>query len=195
MWYYFMSVHAIQSIVQCWFYPYSMLSRIYVTVNAFRSLFPVKIVERECLTAVSSPLIDRSLATLSELCFAKQLAAQVDDSTIVYYASVAQACCWLGIMTQNNIFHVYEEFLWLLIGYTFYWHSKHRMVQLISLGYCGYMMFADIPMYMGRLIEQESIPTMYPLYDCQFISDLSMDEKVWRTGYFVGASRLSMFMN
>jgi hypothetical protein len=57
------------------------------------------------------------------------------------------------------------------------------------------MMCVDIPMYMGRLIEQESNSTVYNIHACQLIDDLSLDEKVWRTGYFVGASRISMWMN
>lgn len=73
MWYFLMSFHAIQSSLQCWTHSYSWLTRVYVSVNAFRALFPVNVTERLCLTTVSSPFIDRGMSTISEMCFAKQL--------------------------------------------------------------------------------------------------------------------------
>lgn len=191
MWYALMSLHAIQSVVQCWAYDYSMLSRIYVSVNAFRSLFPVRIVERECFTSISSPFMDRSLATVAELCFAKQLATHFHDDILFYYAFIAQLSCWLGMITQNNLFHVYEEYFWLLMGFTCFWNAKNRKVQWVAGAYCIYMMTVDIPMYMVRFIQQEKQPPTQDMFHCELISDLK-DEYLWRTGYFVGASRLSM---
>jgi hypothetical protein len=190
-WYWAMSVHAIQSYFQCWYYDYSLLSRIYVSINAFRSLFPVKIVERECYTDFSTPFIDRSLATISEICFAKQLSLKFRDDRIFYYACLAQVFCWTGMLTQNNLYHVYEEYLWFLIGYLCYWKATNFYIHVISFMYCCYMICIDIPMYFMRFIEQDLI-TMYDMHDCMLITELSTMEMLWRTGYFVGASRLSM---
>jgi len=193
MWYELMTAHAMQSLLQCWMYDYSWLSKVYVSVNAFRSVFPVKVVERECFTTMSSPFMDLSLATVAELCFAKQLANHLRCEAIVYYASIAQVCCWMGILTQNNLFHVYEEFLWCMIGYTCYVCTKNYFAKGIALLYCIYMIGIDIPMYMMRFVEQEDLLQDYRMHQCTLIHDLK-GEYLWRTGYFVGASRLSMMI-
>ena len=66
MWYFVMLAHSVHSVIQTWMQDHTWRTRIYVGVNAFRAIFPVKVVERECLTMVSSPLIDRTLATENE---------------------------------------------------------------------------------------------------------------------------------
>jgi len=192
MWYAFMSLHAIQSAIQVCVYPYSLCTKIYVSVNAFRSLFPVKVLESQCLTPYSSPFIDRSLATIAELCFAKQLSTHLQSNCIIHYAIAAQLFCWCAIFTHNNMFHVYEEYLWFLIGYHYYWYSKMSTQQYIAFAYCCYMFFVDIPMYLYRYVQQE--PTSVSMFECTQTSDWR-DEYIWRIGYFVGASRISMFMN
>ncbi len=77
MWYFGMLVHSVHSVIQTWMYDHTWRTRLYVGVNAFRAIFPVKVVERECLTTFSSPLIDRTLATFAELAFAEHLAASL----------------------------------------------------------------------------------------------------------------------
>jgi hypothetical protein len=193
MWHTFMSVHAIQSTLQVWYYDYSLLTKIYVSVNAFRSLFPVKVLESECLTLVSSPFIDRSLATIAELCFAQQLSTSLQDRNyIVHYALLAQLCCWTAMITHNNLFHVYEEYLWFLIGYHYYWYSTMSIQHYIAFVYCFYMFFVDIPMYFYRFVNDEMINVS--MFECTQSSDWS-DEYLWRIGYFIGASRISMYLN
>jgi len=187
-----MSIHAIQSTLQVWYYEYSLLTKIYVSVNAFRSLFPVKVLESECLTLVSSPFVDRSLATIAELCFAQQLSTNLKHTNfIVYYALFAQLCCWSAMITHNNLLHVYEEFLWFLIGYDYYWYST-SIQQYIAIIYCSYMLFIDIPMYFYRFIHQELMDVS--MFECTHTEDWS-DEYLWRIGYFIGASRISMYLN
>ena len=106
MWYFGMLAHSVHSVIQTWIYPYSWQTRIYVGVNAFRAIFPVKVVERECLTAFSSPLIDRTLATFGELAFAEHLSASLGvHSPITFYCMLAQVYCWLGTLTKNNMYH------------------------------------------------------------------------------------------
>jgi len=186
-----MSVHAIQSTLQVWYYSYSSLTKIYVSVNAFRSLFPVKVLESECLTLVSSPFIDRSLATVAELCFAKQLSTHLKDTCIFNYALLAQLFCWTAMITHNNLFHVYEEYLWFLIGYHYYWYST-SIQKYIAFVYCCYMIFVDIPMYFYRFVNDEMINVS--MFECTHTNDWS-DEYLWRIGYFIGASRISMYLN
>ena len=158
MWYFCMTFHAIQSSLQCWINQYSWLTRVYVSVNAFRSIFPVNVTERLCLTTISSPLVDRTLATVSEMCFAKQLSDSLYRPTwILFYAWAAQLCCWFAVVTQNNLFHVYEEFLWFLIGYNYYWYTPIPTARYVALLYCGYMLSVDIPMYAYRTLEHEPV--------------------------------------
>ena len=106
----------------------------------------------------------------------------------------AQVFCWIGMITRNNLFHIYEECLWFLIGYTYYWQSPKLIIRCIAFVYCCYMIFLDIPMYVYRFMDQyENSFMIYNVHDCMMVYDLS-DEYLWRTGYFVGASRLSMLM-
>ena len=196
MWYFFMSFNAVYSTWYCWTHDYSWLSTAYVSGNAFRSLFPVKVLERECMTLVSSPLIDRTVATVAEICFAKQLSDSLHTPTwIVFYAWAAQLCCWYAMLTKNNLFHVYEETLWFLIGYTYYVKTRDR-AKFIAALYCMYMATVDIPRYAYRFAEYESLPLAIGMQDahtCSISVDWA-DERVWRTGYFVGATQLSMYL-
>jgi hypothetical protein len=198
MWYFFMACHAFQSVITCWFTNPSWLAKVYVSVNAFRSLFPVKVLERQCLTNVSSPVIDRYLSTVSELCFAKQLSDSLYCPTwIMFYAISAEICCWFAVITQNNLFHVYEEYLWFLIGYSYYWATPLPFARMVAMAYCIYMLCMDIPMYAFRYLSQEVIPLsegLRTIHECTRVNDFS-DEYMWRTGYFVGGSQLSMYID
>jgi len=193
-----MFFHSIQSSIQCWIHSYSWATRVYVSVNAFRAMFPVNVTERLCLTSVSSPLIDRSMATVSELCFAQQLAKSLRQPTwILFYAWTAQLCCWVAVLTKNNLFHVYEEYFWFLIGYSYYWYTPLPFARYIALVYCVYMLTIDIPMYAYRVFMYDTVPFSEGLMDlntCTFHSAWE-EEYLWRTGYFVGGSHLSMYMD
>lgn len=198
MWFLFMSCNAIQSAIMCWFFNPSWLAKIYVSVNAFRSLSPVKVLERQCLNHVSSPFIDRALSTVSELCFAKQLSDSLYYPTwILFYAVSAEICCWFAVLTKNNLFYVYEEYLWFLIGYSYYWYSPLPVARLMAMAYCSYMLIVEIPIYATRYLYEEIIPLsegLRTIHECERITDFS-DEYMWRTGYFVGGSQLSMYID
>lgn len=198
MWYLCMIFHAVQTTVHCWLYDYSWLSRVYVTGNAIRAMFPVKVLERECMTLVSSPLTDRTVATVGEICFAKQLSDSLPTPTwIVFYAWAAQLCCWYAMLTKNNLFHAYEETLWFLIGHTYYTTTRDPNARVIAALYCIYMATVDIPRYADRFIEYEPVPLALGMKDAHLCS-LTVDwvgERVWRTGYFIGATQLSMYLN
>ena len=192
-----MLAHAVQSTIHCLLYEYSWLARVYVMGNAFRAIFQVKVLERECMTLVSSPFVDRTVATVGEMCFAKQLSDSLYTPTwILLYAWAAQLCCWYAILTKNNLFHVYEETLWFLIGYTYYKNTPNPTARTIAAIYCMYMAVVDIPRYAGRFMDYESVPLSMGIQDanqCSLTNDWS-DEWVWRTGYFVGATQLSMYI-
>jgi hypothetical protein len=197
MWYFLMIFHAVQSTVHCLLHEHDWLARVYVVGNAFRATFPVKVLERECLTLVSSPLIDRTVATVGEMCFAKQLADSLYTPTwIVFYAWAAQLCCWYAMLTKNNLFHVYEETLWFLIGYTYYTKTRDPRAKTIAALYCLYMATVDIPRYADRFMEYEPVTLtlgMQDAHQCSRSTDWA-GERVWRTGYFVGATQLSMYL-
>lgn len=198
MWYFCMTFHAIQSTIHCILQEQSWLTRVYVMVNAFRSIFPVKVTERQCFTLVSSPLIDRTLSTISELCFAKQLSDSLYTPTwILLYAWSAELCCWFAVLTKNNLFHVYEEYLWFLIGYNCAWYAPRPSMRGVAMAYCVYMMSVDIPMYAVRYLEQDPVPLVQGILDmntCTRTHDFG-DEQVWRTLYFVGGSQASIYLD
>lgn len=192
-----MSFNAVHTAWRSWTRDYSWLTTTYVSANAFRAMFPVKVLERECMTLVSSPLIDRTVATVGEICFAKQLSDSLSTpSWIVFYAWAAQLCCWYAMLTKNNLFHAYEETLWFLIGYTYYEKTRDPMAKVIAGLYCTYMMGVDVPRYVHRFMEYEPVPLtlgMKDVHQCMLAVDWA-DERVWRTGYFVGATQLSMYL-
>ena len=182
---------------------YDIYSKIYTTMNAFRSVLPRRDVERTCLfpLTISSPFVGRSLATVAELAFACQLSKRARDPFIVYCASIAQLYCWIGVLTQNNWFHICEESLWLLIGIRMYKRLKFREI----LVYCAYMMCIDIPMYCARFVEDTKshkpyLSLMYGLehsMTCVHSDNLSMwyADMIWMTGYFVVATHFSMLLS
>ena len=198
MWYFFMVANAIQMVCQTWMYDHTWRTRIYVGVNAFRAMFPVKIVERECLTAMSSPIIDRTLATIAEIAFAENLSSSLGKpNPIIFYCILAQTYCWLGTLTKNNRYHVAEEYLWLMIGAAYHYYSPIPNARAIAFLYCIYMLTIDIPMYYFR--ENYPVPWdvgIFDVDDCTIVDESTWGyEKLWMTGYFIGASRLSMYLD
>ncbi len=192
-----MVFHALQTTAHCLLHEHCWLTRVYVAGNAFRAIFPVKVIERECMTLISSPVIDRTVATVGEICFAKQLSDSLyTPNWIVFYAWAAQLCCWYAMLTKNNLFHVYEETLWFMIGYTYYQYTYNSTARTIAALYCLYMVFVDIPRYADRFMEYEPVPLalgMQDAHQCSLSVDWA-DERVWRTGYFVGATHLSIYL-
>lgn len=200
MWHTILSLFAIQSTIRVWMHTsYNELTRVYVTVNAYRALFPVKIIERTCLTSISNPFLDRTLATIGEVSFAHQLSTSFKQPCIFNYAILAQVYCWTAMLTRNNKYHLYEETLWLMIGHTCHMSSTRMSYKIITILYCSYMIFVDIPKYADRyasnpplLLWHEGLEDSFHCIKTRYGWE---DEKMWRFGYFVGASELSMYLN
>lgn len=134
---------------------------------------------------------------------------------------IAQIFCWYGVLFQRNMMHVIEESIWMItmlsIGYSyFYFYSLTRCklfvyAFLISIGYTLFMIFIDIPMYYNRYLisndrylisnhpEYKSIyNTINDISCCKTISSSYLiwkDAIPWMTGYFIGATFLSIKMN
>jgi len=101
----------------CW-------AAVFVTVCAVRAIWPRIDVERVCFwdTWVSVPFVGRSLATIAELCFVKQIVILLSERnlapTFVKWAlpvlSIAEVCSWAGVLSTNQLFNAVEESLWTM---------------------------------------------------------------------------------
>ena len=123
---------------------------IYVFVAAIRGIFPIIHIKRICFnkSIISSPFIDRSIATIAEICFIllfteifKNLINNTTKSknqililSLINYCIVcAQIFCWLGSLTKNYLFNVMEESTWtccfiviLIISFKLYIFSNNN---------------------------------------------------------------------
>lgn len=212
------------------------LSLVYVAVCAFRACFPVKVVERVCFfDSSSSPMIDRSMATLAELCFILSICLftyrfldiagcsqqyRKIVSLCIILIIIAQACCWVGSITTNQLWNALEESLWtasfiLLIGVwaVGYHHIKGksnpsvnylRTIMPIAISaavlYVSYMATCDVPMYIERWKNFKKKPVGFDrgLRDMMKCARVSKKYKTWtsdvpwRMFYFGGASWASI---
>jgi len=131
---------------------------------------------------------------------------------------IAQCFCWYGVLYKNYLMHVIEESIWMssmsLIGFSYLYFTnliinkklKYYFVSgiCISCLYTIFMILVDIPMYYNRYIvlDLEPIKTKTLLFDslidmasCKKISQTYntwKDEIPWMSGYFIGATWLSM---
>jgi hypothetical protein len=156
-----------------------LLSVVYVLGCAFRAVLPVYDIPRIVLvdSRLSSVIVGRSVATVSELCFATQWAlilhriallsgspfGQAVSLAIVPLIVLAEGCSWYAVLTTAQWAHVIENSVWglsaallvaglLMIG-------PHRLAGLYpptiawAIGggaYVMFMFFLDIPTYWSR---------------------------------------------
>ena len=111
------------------------LSTVYTFVCAARAVWPRKDVDRACFFdhLLSTVIIGRSIATVAELCFVKQLSmviarfvnkyVQTNKGSYIngykYYfwiIFVAEIFSWIGIATKAQIWNGFEETIWLCVG-------------------------------------------------------------------------------
>jgi len=130
---------------------------------------------------------------------------------------IAQIFCWGGVLFQNNLMHVFEESIWMFsmtcIGLSYlYFNNFVKNIKTRNYFYLGfvisyiYMMFmvwVDIPMYYNRYLETNSIintnlslfESIKDMASCYKISKSYNDwksEMPWMTGYFIGATFISI---
>jgi len=142
---------------------------------------------------------------------------------IMFLIFIAQIFCWYGVLFQNNLMHVIEESIWMIsmvcIGFSYlYFNIFIKNIQtkqyfyiafIISYIYMIFMILIDIPMYYNRYLKSNVIINR-TLYDsikdmalCYISSDtldiweynIWADEIPWMTGYFIGATYLSINLN
>ena len=175
------------------------------SVAAFiRSAFPVRWSSRPhaCLFdlpygILGSDMFDRFVAQSAEVSLgflvAYMAGTHLDTLGLTWAARLvrvlawpivlAQCCCWVGEVSDNKLWHVFEESLW---GITFAFHAviaalaqmyghdtaktpnaeAHARTQLLTLGAVSvpyvYFMFAmDVPMYYHQWRADEAKGTVY----------------------------------
>ncbi len=155
------------------------LSGVYVLVCAYRSVWPRVDLERLVLvdSFLSSIVLGRSAATVAEICFAIQLGllvhqlgaqaglpgVQMAAWGIPVFMTLAQAFCWHSVLTLNHITQAVESLLWgagfsmtavllaVVAGHSSGWVQAAAIAGLLgSLGFVGYVLAIDTPMYLRR---------------------------------------------
>ena len=178
------------------------LAGLYIGVNAYRSTFPVIHSTNTCLIAYSSPFVERSLSTIAELAFIIQLTQwfQLENDYIIKLICAAEISCWLGIITGNQYWHVFEESIWCYCAIFLLIQLRYNRTKLIKFkkilttnilyGYISYMIIYDIPLYITnpnvekkQILLCENISTDFTVWKPYLI---------WMTGYFTMGSWVSL---
>jgi len=181
-------------------YPRKMtyLAAVFVFGCAVRSIWPRVDVERICFwdSWISVTFVGRVLATAAEVCFAAQISGTVGmlaqnigfsrtkrvADVLFWFICIAQCCCWLGVTSRRQIWHVFEESIWAAVFGTFgvcyavIYKTARTQVQgspcsLSDVGYAKrylaggvpacmafvvFMVLVDIPMYMHRYQQDQA---------------------------------------
>jgi len=208
------------------------LSFVYVVVCAFRSFLPRIDLERTCLvdSPWSSMVAGRSAATIAEVSFAAQVGlfvhlvgsaaglpgVQAFGGVVVVLLAVAQGFCWWSVVTLGHLGHAIEESIWALtfalIGGAMALSLPHLdgplyTVALIAIpicvGYVGFMVVVDVPMYVkrwreGRAAGNRTLDLREGFQDALHRREVTRSWSVWKpevawlTGYFSFAVWISL---
>ncbi len=214
------------------------LSGIYVSVCAYRSVYPRIDLERYCLFdhgTISSIFLGRAAATIAEIAYSCQFALLLHKLGTIHghtnmkmlsyiimpCITVAQVCCWCGVVTINHIWHAIEESIWALISaiiggcfasILIYGTDKIEIYYLswfgcvASVAYFYFMVTVDVPMYYKRYKaskskEQRINSVTKGLKDAwsrrvvtKNWNHVWKEEAAWLTGYFSLAVWMSIAM-
>lgn len=167
-----------------------VLSAVYVSGCAFRSLLPVCDIPRVVLidSMFSSVIVGRSVATVAELCFAAQWAlilhrvallshslfGQVASAAIIPLIMLAEVFSWYAVLTTAQRGHVFENSLWgmsaalvvasmLLIGPhgVEYLYAPLLAWCIGGAAYVAFIFLVDVPMYRARWLADQTIGRQY----------------------------------
>jgi len=131
---------------------------------------------------------------------------------------IAQLFCWYGVLYHKNLMHVIEESIWMVsmlsIGLSYLYFNelvsnnvtkfKFTLAFLISAGYSIFMIFIDIPMYYNRYLKYNYynygsfLDKIKDMAICKIVTSNYLvwnNDVIWMTGYFIGASYLSIKLN
>ncbi len=166
------------------------LCGVYTVGCAFRSVLPRADVQRICLwdTWWSNVFVGRSVATVAELSFVLEgalvlffLATYLESSlgravarAIVPLIVIAECFSWYAVLTTHYLGNAVEESLWTLsyslVGLALLVMSRRASGALrglcIASGigallYVSFMVTTDVPMYVGRLMEDAQSGRVY----------------------------------
>jgi hypothetical protein len=131
---------------------------------------------------------------------------------------IAQIFCWYGVLYKKHLMNVIEESIWMItmssIGFSYLYFCKlvnNNLIKykfliafLISISYTIFMMFIDVPMYYNRYLisNNEKYNSLFEnindMAHCKTVTTSYLvweDEIPWMTGYFIGATFLSIKLN
>jgi len=129
---------------------------VYVLVTSYRAAFPRDVLYKTCFVEIDSiffsPIADRVLAAIAELCFALQQVYWTHDianqlrvklalpgvenvaQCVCYVILFAQCLCFCGVFTSYPLFHALENSLWgvcaflvVLDSSSFYYHMRPKL--------------------------------------------------------------------
>jgi hypothetical protein len=208
VWWYIMLCNSLLNIY-LWNIKRNKFAFVFIITNAYRSTFPVLHFNNTCMFTICSPVVERSLSTAAELAFVYQLINWVNISRNrkiinLLSISIAEICCWKGIITGLSYWHVFEESLWCLNGMLLIiWlnssekimnvYKYKRRIKFILYCYIFYMLIYDIPLYIDRpnIVKEEILVCKYISHDI----DIWRDSLVWMTGYFTMGSWISLLIS
>lgn len=181
------------------------LALVYAVVCCFRSLFPKVDVERLCFwdSPLSIITFGRSAATIAEVSFGLLLTLWFKDKLFVVFAVVANASCWIAVLTLNQLFHVVENSLWTLMGcWALIAHRNRSVIIYGCIPFVVYMVTVDLPMYYSRFLSFEGpyLTLAQGWKDasrCAIVSqsfDLWIPEIYWMTPYFTVFVWLAIYL-
>ena len=159
--------------------PHVLLSAVYVTGCAFRSLLPRADVQRIVLydSFLSSVLVGRSVATIAELAFVAQWALMLRElgsvekdrfvlgvsQIIVPLIVVAETSSWYAVLTTSYLGNAIEQSLWtftaalMAVALFVVWRRAQGSQRLFlgaaiaaCTGFVAFMCTVDVPMYLTR---------------------------------------------
>jgi hypothetical protein len=162
-----------------------LLSAVYVSGCAFRSMLPVYDIPRIVLidSRLSSVSVGRSVATVAELCFVAQWAlilhhtaalgeshfAQVISLVIVPLILLAEGFSWHAVLTTAQHGHVVENSLWgisaALVVASMLIIGPQRLAELYppmlawcvgGAAYVAFIFLYDVPMYRARWLADQA---------------------------------------
>jgi hypothetical protein len=140
------------------------------------------------------------MATFSEMSFAHQIQRHT-KMELVQPILYAQLFCWLGLLTGDLHFHVVEESIWAFSAVRVMYYCLKRYLYapaLLAAVYAGYMIFVDIPMYATRESVLVTVTQgVKELVTCKVDHDWRVwqEDAIWMTGYFIGGTQISFYLN
>lgn len=193
------------------------LSGLYVFGCATRGFLPKADVERFALfdTWFSSVFFGRSVATVAELAFVAQWSLVLGTLgfrrlgwMIFGFIAVAECFSWYAVISTHFLGNVVEESLWAVsfsvVSLVLY-QRRYRLMALGCSAYVAFMVFVDVPMYLGRL-RLQSAEGFQPRGFLEGILDLNTRRQVtwafeawrpempWMTLYFSFAVWMSLWL-